>query len=214
MDPRGHESPEPRWLLWARELQALAQNGLHYATGDFDRQRYEAVQRIAAEMFAVQSGADTRRILDLFRQEIGHATPKVDMRGAVFRDGRILLVREKRDQLWTLPGGWADPNELPTEAIEREIREEAGYRTRAVKLAAVYDRCRQGAIPPYPYHVYKIFFVCELIDGSPVENIETDAAEFFAEGEIPALSIPRVNPRQIACLFQHHRNPGLPADFD
>lgn len=214
MDPRDNESLEPRWLMWARELQALAQNGLHYAAGEFDRQRYEAVQRIAAEMFAAKSGVDTRRVLDLFRQEIGHATPKVDMRGAVFRDGRILLVREKRDQLWTLPGGWADPNEMPTEAIEREIREEAGYRTRAVKLAAVYDRCRQGAIPPYPYHVYKIFFLCELLGGAPVENIETDAVEFFAEDEIPPLSIPRVNARQIARLFEHHRNPGLPADFD
>ena len=205
---------EPHWLLWARELQAIAQNGLHYTTGGFDRQRYEAVQRIAAEMMAVQSGADTRRVLDLFKEEIGHSTPKVDMRGAVFRDDRILLVREKRDQLWTLPGGWADPNEMPSEAVTREIREEAGYRTRVIKLAALYDRIRQGPVPPYPYHVYKVFFLCELLDGAPVENIETDAAEFFPEDGLPALSIPRVNPRQIARLFEHHRRPELPADFD
>lgn len=214
MNDRDPAFEEPRWIAWARELQAVAQNGLHYTTAGFDRQRYEAVLRIAAEMFAVQSGADTRRVLDLFRGEIGHATPKVDVRGAVFRDGRLLLVRERRDQLWTLPGGWADPNEMPTEAIEREIREEAGYRTRAVKLAAVYDRCRQGAVPPYPYHVYKIFFICELLGGAPVDNIETDAVEFFAEDTIPPLSIPRVNARQIARLFEHHRHPELPADFD
>lgn len=205
---------EPKWIRWARELQAIAQNGLHYATGSFDRQRYESVRRIAAEMFAVQTESDTRRILDLFRGEIGHATPKVDVRGAVFRDGRILLVREKRDALWTLPGGWADPNERPSEAVTREIREEAGYHTRAVKLAAVYDRIRQGHIPPYPYHVYKLFFICELLGGRPGDNIETDAAEFFPEDQLPPLSIPRVNPRQIARLFEHHRDPSLPADFD
>ncbi|MBU1910230.1 MAG: NUDIX hydrolase [Verrucomicrobia bacterium] len=205
---------EPRWLLWARELQAIAQNGLHYSAAGFDRQRYEAVQHIAADMFAAQSGTDTRRILDLFKEQIGHATPKVDVRGAVFRDGRILLVREKRDRLWTLPGGWADPNEMPSEAVTREIREEAGYRTRAVKLAAVHDRIRQGPVPPYPYHVYKLFFLCELLDGAPVENIETDAAEFFSEDGIPPLSIPRVNEKQIARLFEHHRRHELPADFD
>lgn len=208
------EAREPRWLTWARELQAVAQNGLHYTDNPFDRQRYEVVRRIAAELFGARSEEELQGLLHLFRSEQGHSTPKVDVRGAAFRDGRILLVREKRDGLWTLPGGWADPNETPRQAVEREIIEEAGYVTRAVKLAALHDRMFQGPIPPYPYHVYKAFFVCELLGGEPRENIETDAVEFFPPDRIPSLSIPRVNARQIARLFEHHRDPGLPADFD
>lgn len=208
------DNEQHRWLAWVRELQAIAQNGLHYASGHFDRQRYEAVRRIAAEMYAAYTTGDVRRIRRAFAEELGHATPKVDVRGAVFRDGRILLVRERHEQLWALPGGWADPNETPSEAVVREVREETGYRTRAVKLAALYDRTRQGPIPPYPYHVYKVFFICELLDGAPAENVETDAVEFFREDELPPLSIPRTNARQIQRLFEHHRRPELPADFD
>ena len=208
------DGPEPKWLTWARELQALGQNGLHYSDQPFDRQRYEAVLRIAAEMFGARSETEVGDVMAVFRSQLGHATPKVDVRGAVFRADRLLLVKEKRDQLWTLPGGWADPNETPRQAIEREIFEESGYRTRVVQLAGVYDRMNQGPIPPYPYHVYKIFFLCELMGGSPAENIETDAAEFFPEDAIPPLSIPRVNLRQIRRLFEMHRRPDLPADFE
>ncbi len=126
----------PQWLEWAKRLQAIAQNGLTYAHDPFDIERYEATRRIAAEIVAAHSDIDLNSVSDLFANEKGPATPKVDMRAAVFRDDAILLVKERSDGLWSLPGGWADVNESPAKAIEREVYEESGYRTCAVKLLA------------------------------------------------------------------------------
>ena len=205
----------PKWLQWAKTLQATAQNGLQYTSGPFDRERYKVIQQVAAEIMAAHSELDSEKIKDLFDKEVGYATPKVDVRGAVFRDNNILLVREKMDEgRWTLPGGWADVNETPSQAVEREVFEEAGFRARAVKLAAIHDRIRQGPVKPYPYHVYKIFFICDLIGGAPADSIETAGADFFAETALPELSIARVNAGQIARMFEHYRNPALAADFD
>jgi ADP-ribose pyrophosphatase YjhB (NUDIX family) len=144
------------------------------------------------------------------------------VRGTVFHDDALLLVRERSDGLWTLPGGWADVNESPSEAVVREVYEESGYHTRAVKLLALYDRDRHGQ-PPYPYHVYNLFFLCELEEGRAMQgvsdkdrtvSIETDGAAFFREHEMPELSIPRVTPTQITRLFEHRRHPEWPTDFD
>ena len=140
---------DPRWLGWARSLQAIAQNGLAYATDPFDRERYRALREIAVDIMAAHSGTDVNTLHALFANQEGYATPKVDVRGAVLDEGAILLVRERRDGLWTLPGGWADVNEAPSEAVTREVYEEPGWRTRAVKLLAVYDRTRHGHAP-YP----------------------------------------------------------------
>jgi ADP-ribose pyrophosphatase YjhB (NUDIX family) len=203
----------PRWLQWAKALQAIAQNGLTYTEGPFDVERYEVVREIAAEMMAAHSDAELDFVRDLFANEVGAATPKVDVRAAVFRDDAILLVKERDDGLWTLPGGWADVNEPPSQAVEREVYEESGYRTRAVKLLAFYDRDRHGH-PPYPFHVYKLFFQCELVGGAPAPSIETDAVGFFREDELPPLSLTRVMPAQISRLFEHLRHPGWPTDFD
>src|SRR5579883_2269846 len=129
---------EPRWLIWARELQALAQTGLTYARDPYDRERYERLGNLAAEIMADHTGAEVEKVRMLFGQQLGYATPKVDVRGAVFRGERLLLVREKADAgRWTLPGGWADVNESPAEAVAKEVREEAGLVVRASKLAAV-----------------------------------------------------------------------------
>src|SRR5512136_250247 len=136
-------SLEPHWLQWARQLQAIAQNGLTYAQNAYDVERYTAVRQIAAEMMAAGSDTDLSRVLDLFSGEVGYATPKVDVRGVVFRGDALLLVKELVDDgRWTLPGGWADPNESPGEAVVREVFEESGFQTRAVKLLAVYDRSK------------------------------------------------------------------------
>ena len=210
---------EPRWLEWAKALQSVSQNGLHYATNDYDRERYEQVQGIVAEMIAAQTGSpDLRPILDLLRHDTGYATPKVDVRAAVFRDGRILLVRELMDDgRWTLPGGWADPNDLPSEAVTREVREETGYEVRVAKLIAVLDRShpRHGHLPPFPFHVYKLFFQCEITGGAPTESSETEDITFFGEDELPAdLSVSRVSRAQLVRAFEHLRRPELPADFD
>lgn len=205
---------EPQWLRWARALQAIAQNGLTYTSNGFDTERYEAVRAIAAEMMASGSELASEAVLELFALEVGHATPKVDVRGGVFKDDKILMVREIADGRWTLPGGWADANETPSEAAVREVFEESGYKTKAVKLAAVFDRSKHAHTPPFPYHVYKLFFLCELLGGEPAVSIETDGADFFPQGQLPELSISRVTGAQIARLFAHHRQPELPTDFD
>jgi ADP-ribose pyrophosphatase YjhB (NUDIX family) len=203
----------PTWLDWARRLQAIAQNGLTFSRDHFDIERYEQLRAIAAEIMAAHSESDVSVIRDLFAGQVGYATPKIDVRGAVFRDDAILLVKERSDGCWTLPGGWADVGDSPAEAVEREIAEESGYQARAVKLLALYDRNKHGH-PPIPDHTYKLFFLCDLIGGAPAESAETDAVGFFTEHELPDLSLTRVTPAQIARLFAHYRNPNLPADFD
>ncbi len=203
-----------RWIDWAVRLQALAQDGLLYTQNPFDAERYRAIREIAAQMLAEGTDWPAERIVGVFDEETGYATPKVDVRGVVFRENKILLVRERTDGGWTLPGGWADPGDTPSAAIEREIREESGYVARAVKLLAVYDRAAQGHHPPHPFSIYKLFFLCELLGGEARTSDETDDVGFFAADAVPALSLARVTPGQIARLFEHARHPDWPADFD
>ena len=204
---------DPRWLSWTRRIAAIAQNGLTYTEGAFDRERYEELRGLAAEMMGAYTETHPERLLDLFAREDGYATPKVDVRGVVFRDDRLLLVREREDGLWTLPGGWADSGESPSTAVEKEVREESGYETRAVKILAVLDRDRHGA-PPLPWAVYKLFIRCELRGGTAATSIETEAVGFFAEHEIPPLSTGRVTAGQVRRMFEHLRDPGRTTDFD
>jgi ADP-ribose pyrophosphatase YjhB (NUDIX family) len=206
---------EPNWLKWAKQLAALAQNGLTYSDSAYEIERYRQIRQIAAEMMSAGFECDTKTFLDLFPREKGYETPKVDVRGAAFRDGRILLVREKLDGGWTLPGGWADPCQTPSEAVVREISEESGFEARVTKLAAVYDRSAHPHKPLMPFHVYKLFFLCEITGGAPAESHETTGVDFFAETELPRqLSVSRTLPFQIARMFEHHRHRGLPTDFD
>ena len=205
---------EPRWLEWGRALQTIAQNGLAYSTNVFDIERFEAVREIAADILSTYAGVSEERLSELFGNEAGYATPKVDVRGAVFQGDTILLVRELLDQgRWTLPGGWADVSDLPSEAVLREIREEFGFEARVLKLAAVYDRRKHGH-PPFYFTIYKLFFLCEITGGAPTESIETGGVGFFREDDLPELSIGRVTPEEIHLLFDHYRNPGLPTAFD
>lgn len=207
--------PDSRWLAWVRELQAIAQTGLSYDKDPYDSERYQRIRDLAAEIAATYSGADFATIRDLFAGEVGHATPKVDVRGVIFENDKILLVKETKDGCWTLPGGWVDIGESPSEACVRETYEESGYKTEAVKLLAVYDRSRHGH-PPHMWYIYKLFFLCQQVGTSePLPpNMETEAVDFFAEDTLPPLSIGRVTPEQIKRLFEHHRNPDLPTDFD
>ncbi|HZH02353.1 MAG TPA: NUDIX hydrolase N-terminal domain-containing protein [Myxococcaceae bacterium] len=201
------------WLEWVRRVQALAQVGLTYAQDVFDRQRYQELQSLGAQMMARLSGADAPTLLRSLEAERGYATPKLGVRGAVFRDDAILLVRERMDGGWSLPGGWVDVGDYPSEAIEREIREESGYEARATKLLGVYDRRKHGH-PAYPHHVYILTFLCELMGGSPASSVETSEVGFFRETELPGLSVPRSPPELLARLFEHRRNPQWPTDFD
>jgi ADP-ribose pyrophosphatase YjhB (NUDIX family) len=204
---------EPKWIEWAQRLQAIAQTGLTFTQSPFEQERYEQVREIAAEMMGQHSDLNIAPIRDLFAGQAGYATPKVDVRGVVFRDNTLLLVKEHHDGRWTLPGGWADVNDSPGEAVVREVCEESGYHVRASKLLACYDRNKHGH-PPYAFHIYKLFFRCELLGGAPAESIETDAVDWFREDEIPLLSLPRVTPEQIARFFDHYRHPDWPTDFD
>jgi ADP-ribose pyrophosphatase YjhB (NUDIX family) len=165
-------------------------------------------------MMAAGSGEALDVVAGLFAAQSGYATPKVDVRGVVFREGKILMVREAQDGLWTLPGGWADPNEPPSESVTREIFEEAGFMTRAVKLLAVFDREKHAHSPPYAFHIYKLFIRCEIESGEARPSIETLEAGFFPEDGIPELSVARVTAGQIARCFEHLRHPEWPADFD
>ncbi|MBK8029101.1 MAG: NUDIX hydrolase [Chloroflexi bacterium] len=207
----------PQWLDWAQRLQSIAQTGLHYDAQPFDRLRYEDVMQIAAEMLAAGSDTALDEIKPLLQIDKGHTTPKIDVRGVVFQDDKILLVQEKLDNYrWTLPGGWADIGESAGVSVAREIYEETGYHARAVKLLALYDR-NQHAHPPYQYHAYKAFFRCELLSDlrePDPRNVETGEVGFFGEDELPELSTARVTADQISRFFAHLRQPELPTDFD
>lgn len=205
---------EPQWLLWARELQAIAQTGLTFSKDPYDLERFQRLRAIAVQMLAVGSNTPIERVQGLFNQDVGYPTPKVDVRAAVFRGDRILLVREIGDGRWTLPGGWADVNQSARECVEREVKEESGFDARAIKLAGVYDYRRQGNISSHPYSIYKLFFVCELIGGEARASLETSAVEFFARDRLPELSLGRVNPEQIASMYRHRECPGLMTEFD
>ena len=203
-----------RWLDWAKRLQAIAQNGLTFARDPYDIERYTAIREIAAEMIATGSEQDLSLIRNLVTRDLGYTTPKVDVRGVVFRDDQLLLVRERSDGLWTLPGGWADVCESPVGNVVREIFEESGFETRAMKLLAVFDRSKHPHEPQFPFHVYKMFIRCSIIGGEAKLSSETNAVDFFRESELPALSTTRVTLWQIQRMFEHHRNPELPTDFD
>ncbi len=204
---------EPQRLTWARELQALAQNGLAFTRDPYDRQRYERIRVLALEMLAAGSEDMPETLQRLWREETGYATPKVAARAAVFRDDTILLVRDARDGRWTLPGGWIDVNESPREAVEREVLEETGYVARADKLLILSDKRKQPH-PPSLYHAYDLFFHCVLLAGAPATNLEVSEIAFFPETALPALHPAMILPEQITRLFAHARHPEWPTDFD
>ncbi|HNT55585.1 MAG TPA: NUDIX hydrolase [Anaerolineaceae bacterium] len=201
------------WLDWVQRLQTIAQAGLTYSTNAFDLERYEDLRQIAAEILAAQTDHDLPHIADLLAGEKGYATPKLDVRGAVFQDDKILLVKERSDGGWTLPGGWIDIGEPPSQAVEREVWEESGYEVRATKLLAVFDRNRHGH-PTHLFHIYKLFIACDLLGGEPVKSIETDGADFFTLEALPPLSVARTTAEELAVMFRHYHNPTLPTDFD
>jgi ADP-ribose pyrophosphatase YjhB (NUDIX family) len=204
---------EPAWLVVGRELKAIAQIGLTFSKDAFDRQRYERIQELSAALIANGSDGDAVKVLDLFQREVGYATPKVDVRGAAFREGRVLMVREVSDGGWTLPGGWADVNQTAAESAVREISEESGFQARALKLAAVHDY-RKRHPPRHIDSIYKMFFICEIVGGSARPSHETSDVGFFSQSELPKLSVGRTTAEQIRLMFQHAEHPDLPTDFD
>jgi ADP-ribose pyrophosphatase YjhB (NUDIX family) len=205
---------DPQWLSIARELRAIAQTGLAFTADGFDRQRYERVRELAGSMLALGSGADYGVILGILLADKGYATPKVDVRGAAFVDGRVLLVREISDGKWTLPGGWADVNQTAGECVVREIAEESGFEARVLKLAAVHDYQRSNHPGRHIDSIYKMFFICEITGGAARVSDETSEVAFFPRDALPPLSLGRTTAAQIDRMFQHAQRPELSADFD
>jgi len=206
-------SKPPRFLEWAREIQALSQTGYHYAKDDFQRDRCRRLMEIAAEMISEQTGLDFLPLANAFCAQVGYATPKIDVRAAVFQLGRLLLVRERLDGSWTMPGGWADVGDAPSKAAEREVWEEAGFHVRARKVVGVYDANRIN--PLEVFHAFKIVFLCDIVDGEARPSQETSEVSFFDLDSIPAnLSGERTRPRHLRDAFSAMKDPSLPTVFD
>ena len=202
-------------LQWARKVQAIAHNGLQFTRDPFDRERFEQLQQLVSTILASEVGITPGELKGLWQGDEGYATPKIDVRGAVFKQDGVLLVRERSDGKWTLPGGWVDVGDAPSFAVEREIREESGYLAKAVKLAALFDKSNPAhGHPPGILHIYKLFFLCELTGGAATTSNETDGVEFFPVNSLPPLSTGRSTRREIERLYQHQLDRGLPTDFD
>jgi ADP-ribose pyrophosphatase YjhB (NUDIX family) len=204
---------EPKWLDWAKQLQSIAQAGLTYSKDVFDLERFELIRNISVDILAQHTGMERSVIKDLFASETGYATPKVDIRAVVFKDDKILMVRENSDGNWALPGGWADIGLTPSEVAVKEVKEESGYDVKPIKLVAVTDqKCHPH--PPSAYHIYKLFIQCEIIGGQASKGIETSEVKFFAENELPPLSTARNTKTQIEMAFKYLKNPHETIYFD
>ena len=207
---------DPRWLDLAKRLQAMGQTGLEFATDHYNRERYAAVREIAFEMMEAGFGAEGTEMSAAFASEVGYATPKVDVRAAVFRDdGKVLLVRELADGRWSLPGGWLDVGESPRDAVAREVLEESGYVVTTTRLLAVLDKGKHPH-PPQPFTVVKIFIEGVLTPDEPMrtDGLEVTESGFFGLNALPPLSLDRILPEQVELMFRLHADPGAPAVVD
>jgi ADP-ribose pyrophosphatase YjhB (NUDIX family) len=206
------ESSSPKWLELARELFSISQSGLTYCKNEYDLDRYRRMQEMSAEMITDKTGLPTEVAMHAFSLQSGYATPKIDVRGAVFRDGKILLVQERADNNWAMPGGWADIGDMPSAMVEREVLEESGLNVRAAKVIAVYDANRVE--PMEFFHAYKIIFLCELLGGEMRTNHETLSVDFFDPAKLPPLSTARTDEYMIAEAIAHLQDSNRPAFFD
>ncbi|MCL6456696.1 MAG: NUDIX hydrolase [Gorillibacterium sp.] len=211
-DRRGIMS-EPRWLEWAKQIQSIAQTGLTYGKDRFDLERYDELRKLSVDILEQYTGVAREKIKLTFASDQGYATPKTDIRGVVFRDNRVLLVRERLDGAWSLPGGWADIGLSPSEVAVKEIKEESGFITEPVRLLAVLDK-KFHHHPPEPYHIYKFFILCRVIGGTAAGGIETSEVGFFDEDELPPLSVERNTEAQVRTMFKFNRDPVLPVILD
>ena len=202
------------WLGAAERLRAIAQTGLTYSQDRFDLQRYGELTDMAHGMLAELLVQPPQAIQDVYALEQGYPTPKVDVRTAVFSEGRILLVKEWLDGLWTMPGGWADEADSPREAAERECREESGYDVRISRLISLKDRRRHAYEPRYLGGIYKLFFLGEVVGGEARPSEETTDVGFFALDALPPLSLARTLPADIEQARSHWESPALLPTFD
>jgi ADP-ribose pyrophosphatase YjhB (NUDIX family) len=206
---------EDLWLAWAKRLQAIASTGMHYGTGNFDRERYQEVGAIANEMLATLGKVPIATIEGLIPEFAnGYATPKVEVRAAVFNAGRILLVRERSDDLWTLPGGFADVGRSAGENVVKEVREEANLDVEVRALIGIRHKARHE-FDADARDFYKLYFLCEALHPrEPAPGSETSAVGYFAAQALPPLSTGRVLRKDIDAAFAFLADPNTPAFFD
>ncbi len=203
----------PEWLKWAREIQGLCQTGLAFASSDYETGRYRRLNEIAAEMVAAHTGLPAAELSENFSAQPGYATAKIDVRGAVVRDGKILLVQERRDLCWCMPGGWADVGDVPSGMVAREVREESGFEVVPRKLIAVFDANRDGR-PLEFFHAYKIIWLCDITGGEARPSDETMDVRFFDFVDLPELSWQRTSEKHLAEVRAHLMDETRPAVFD
>lgn len=203
---------ERRWLEWAKELQFIAQAGLTYTKDPFDKERFERVREIAAEIISLQGKLPLAQVKDLFCNETEFQTPKLDTRAAIFKDDKILLV-EENDGTWSLPGGWVDVMETVKSNTVKEVKEEAGLDVEAVRVIALHDRNLHNQ-PPYAYNVCKVFVLCEVKGGCFHPNIETVGSGYFGLNELPPLSVDKNSYQQIEMCFAARSDKNWQVEFD
>ena len=195
---------EEKRLKWAMELQSLAQAGLTYSKDPYDKERYNQIRDISAEILAYKSDISVEKVKDLFCNEVGYQTPKLDTRAAIFENGKILLVKENNGK-WSLPGGWVDVNVSVKENVIKEVKEESGLDVSADKIIAIQDRAKHN-LPLYPYGVCKIFVLCSILGGEFEKNIETTEFQYFDKDKLPDLATEKNTVEQIAMCFEAYQN--------
>lgn len=201
------------WLKWAIEIQALAQNGLTYTKDVYDKERFERLREISAEMLAEKTDIPVDKIKDLFCNEKGYQTPKLDTRAAIFKDGKILLVHENNGT-WALPGGWVDVLESVGSNTIKEVKEETGLDVRNQKIIAIQDRNKHNT-PSYAYGICKVFVLCELLGGEFKENTETTEIKYFSLDEVPQnLANEKTSMEQIEMCFRALNDSNWQTEFD
>lgn len=204
---------ESYWIKAIDELRSIAQAGLTYSKDVYDLERYEQIKKLSANMLSNISDVPYNKIIDIFSENKGYNTPKLDVRAGVFKGNKILLVKEESDNKWSLPGGWTDVNESPSEAIVREVNEETGFEVTVRKFVALYDKQKHGHPPQIP-HAYKMFFICDIKSGEPRLSHETVSYGWFKLEALPVLSEHRVMESQIKTLFKHNSVPELHTEYD
>lgn len=203
----------PRWLLIAREIQQLSQTGLAFAENEYEKKRYDRLTEIAAEIVDSNTQLEKESVNKIFMEQPGYATPKVDVRSAVIKDGKILLVQETTDNCWAMPGGWADVGDIPSEVAIRETKEESGFDVKPIKVIGVFDANRVGRRLEF-FHAFKIIFLCQLLGGEAKPSSETLDVKFFPLDKLPELSINRTNMKHIEEIKFHLIDPQRKTYFD
>ncbi len=208
-----NENKIPQWLNWAREIQQLSQTGLAFAVTDYEKKRYKRLTELTAEIVEYHTSLEKEAVEKVLMKQLGYATPKIDVRAAVIKDDKILLVQEISDERWAMLGGWADVGDIPSEVAVRETKEESGYEVKPMKVIGVFDANRLGGQLEF-FHAFKIVFLCELMGGEAATSDETQDVSFINFDDLPPLSLNRTNDKHIQEILAHPKDPQKSTYFD